>query len=95
MKRFLAALAVACLCTPALAQQNQPVCFPADIVLQSLADKYGEVPAVMGAMDTGALMVIVANDKTGSWSLLIHPPGKEDILCIGMTGDGWSPGKDT
>lgn len=86
MKRFLAALAVACLCTPALAQQSQPVCFPAEDALKAALTKYHEQPMALGLAGNGKIIVLTLSPE-GSWTIWIQPqPG---ILCQLLGGDSW------
>lgn len=50
----------------------QEYCFPADDVLKTLKKDYGEVPTIVGLIDsTNKVIAVIANENTGTWSLLV------------------------
>ena len=50
----------------------QSMCVFADEALHNLKKDYGEEPSVIGKIDaTNEVILMVSNEKTGSWSLLV------------------------
>jgi len=50
----------------------QTMCMSADDALYNLKKDYGEEPSVIGKIDTtNEVILMVANEKTGTWSLLV------------------------
>jgi hypothetical protein len=50
----------------------QSMCMPADEALYNLKKDYGEEPSIIGKIDsTNEVILVMANEKTGSWSLLV------------------------
>ncbi|MEK9818509.1 MAG: hypothetical protein VW443_02920 [Pseudomonadales bacterium] len=54
-----------------------------------LKDQHGETPVVRGISESGSLMVIFANEKTGEWTLSFIPPHSPDTSCVGATGSAF------
>ncbi len=54
-----------------------------------LKDQYGETPVARGLAESGSLMIIFANEKTGSWTLSFIPPHAPDTSCVGATGSAF------
>lgn len=97
-RAFLAAVIAAFLCLPARAGEARVCDRPAE-VHAVLAERYGEVPvgrgvgglagAVQGGPDDGALLELLVNPGTRSWTLLlIFPRGN---ACLIGRGTGWEP----
>lgn len=82
--RVAAALAAFLLPAPSAAQ----ICVQGDYAA-ALKDKHGEVPVARGISDSGSLMIIFLNEKTGSWTLSFIPPAALDISCVGATGSAF------
>jgi hypothetical protein len=50
----------------------QQYCLSADDALETLKKEYGEVPAIVGVIDsTNEVIAMIVNEKTGTWSLLV------------------------
>jgi len=50
----------------------QSMCMSADEALFNLKKDYGEEPTVIGKIDsTNEVIAIIANQKTGTWSLIV------------------------
>ena len=64
------------------------VCVQGDYAA-ALKDKHGEMPVVRTISDSGSLMIIFLNEKTGSWTLSFIPPTASDISCVGATGSAF------
>ncbi len=78
IKYVLAALLVT---GPALAQSN---CAPRDVVVERLAEKYGEVVVDQGLTSEG-LAEMYANTDTGTWTFTITSPN--EITCLIASGE--------
>lgn len=85
---------------PALSQ-GRTACANRDLVVQQLAERYGESLQSMGLHGQGGVLEVWASDETGTWSILItSPDGK---ACMIAAGKMWEPdarplgpqGKDT
>lgn len=86
MKTLLAAAAaLAAVLIPGIAAAQQ--CIPADLFLAIGRDRYGEVPLFSGLSKNGARIVVVWNEKSGSWTIAVQPPGQDCIAPLG-SGDG-------
>lgn len=77
------AAALAAFLLPASAASQ--VCVQGDYQ-KYLKQEHGEVPIVRGLAESGSLMVIFANEKTGEWTLSFIPPHSPDTSCVGATG---------
>jgi hypothetical protein len=86
MRTALAVLAVLT-ASPALAQQQQP-CGPTAQMEKYLIEKYGESPVGMGLGPDGAVLVVIANPITGTFTILVRKPGH--ITCIIVGGNGYA-----
>lgn len=82
--RIAAALAAFLLPASSTAQ----VCVQGDYAA-ALKDKHGEVPVVRAISDSGSLMIVFVNEKTGAWTLSFIPPTASDISCVGATGSAF------
>ncbi len=81
--RVAAALAAFLLPAPSAAQ----ICVQGDYA--AALKKSGEVPVVRGISDSGSLMIVFVNEKTGAWTLSFIPPTASDISCVGATGSAF------
>lgn len=54
-----------------------------------LKDQHGETPVVRGIAESGSLMIVFVNEKTGSWTLSFIPPHSPDTSCVGATGSAF------
>lgn len=86
-----AAVALAALSAPAGAL----ACEPREAVLARLARSHGEAPAGAGlatlGAGAGAVVEIVANPATGTWTLLVTRP--DGASCAVSAGEGWRPAR--
>lgn len=67
------------------AEQTQ--CNQKDIVFGQLEKKYGETPSAVGIGNTGVLVVVVSNAKTGSWTIVQTTP--QGMACLMAAGEAW------
>lgn len=70
---------------PAAAQMS---CYPAEAQEQHLADKFGE--RLVGAgVDANGTLVRLYVSESGSWTMMVTPPSRPDLVCIINAGEGW------
>lgn len=67
-------LAVMVLATSQVAAQGTRNCAPREIVLERLAEKYGETRQSLGLGANNAVVEVFASTDTGSWTLRSRPP---------------------
>jgi hypothetical protein len=82
---LIAALTVSLVSTAAMAQSLP--CDDRDKVLELLAKKYSETPVAAGVTSGGALLEVLTNSKSGTWSIIITSP--QGMSCLTATGEGW------
>jgi hypothetical protein len=76
------------------AHTEQRLCFPLDVVLKLLKKDYDEDMKVMGKIDTtNEILIIVANEKTGTWSLFVLDKSGQ-IACSIVNGENFTIVKD-
>ena len=76
-RRLWAALAAAILPTVTLGQSN---CAPHAVVIERLADGFGESRQSIGLTGDGAVVELFASLATGSWTLTVTRPGGPTCL---------------
>jgi hypothetical protein len=79
----LAALA-ALFAFPVMAQPN---CAPRDIVVERLAEKFGETRQSLGIGAQGAVVEVFASDETGSWTITVTNP--HGLTCLVASGQSF------
>lgn len=90
MKPLAALLCV--LCTGVAAE---PVCHPHEQFSAVLAGRYGETPQVQAMTNTGMMLMIFVNPKTGTWSALQTDATGLACLVAAGTKFYFAPGKVT
>jgi hypothetical protein len=93
-----AGLAIA---TPIANAEGRQACADHTLVVQRLADKYGETLKSMGLHQNDGLIEVYASDDTGTWTILMTKPDGQ--ACLLAAGQMWEaqvtpvvkPGKDT
>lgn len=83
---FRTAAALAAFLLPA--SSTAQVCVQGDYS-RVLKENHGEVPFVRGISESGALMIVFVNEKTGAWTLSFIPPHAPDTSCVGATGSAF------
>jgi hypothetical protein len=81
--RFALMLAAALLASPATAQSN---CAPHAVIMESLADRYGESRVGIGMGADGAVVEVWAG-HSGSWTITVTAPGA--LTCLVASGQGY------
>ena len=80
-KTLFAGMAFLCFSTVATAQ---PQCAPHDVVLISLAERFGESRQAMALVEpSGNVMEVWANLETGTWTLTATSPGGPTCFVAG------------
>lgn len=88
------------LATPTAEAEGRQACAARELVVQRLADKYGETLTSMGLHQDNGLVEIYASDATGTWTILLSKPdGQACLLAAGRMWEGditpvVKPGKD-
>ncbi len=65
----------------------QPQCNERDNVLELLAKKYQETPIAAGVTNTGGLVEVLTDMKSGTWTIIVTTP--QGVSCVVAAGDGW------
>ena len=92
MKTFnLAALTAAAVVylttTTDVAAQSGRNCGPRDVVVERLADGYGETRRSMGLGANNAMIEVFASNETGSWTITLTMPG--GMTCLVASGQAF------
>ncbi|SFI84854.1 hypothetical protein [Albimonas pacifica] len=86
MRTILSAAAIALAASPVVAQ---PQCAPRPIVVEALAQKFGEHRIGMGIQNGARVVEVFVNAETGSFTVL--STSLAGLSCIVAGGEGWSP----
>ncbi len=72
----------------AMAQtRTQPQCNERDNVLELLSRKYQETPIAAGVTNTGGLVEVLTDHKSGTWTIIVTTP--QGMSCLVAAGEGW------
>lgn len=77
MFKSIIALVTISTCTPVFAQQT---CVPHEVVVERLAEGYGEHSQYVALDNSGNVVETFANLETGSWTLVVTQPGGPTCL---------------
>lgn len=89
--RFFAILAL--MATPALADEN---CGPAEQILGTLAEQYGEGVRFTGLDNRGVMILLLTNPETESWTAVqVDASGKACMVAAGGSAQITPPGDNT
>ncbi|WP_010137373.1 hypothetical protein [Oceanicola sp. S124] len=78
-------LALALGTPPAAAQQPpQSSCAPRDVVVERLAEGYGETRKSIGLGSNNAMVEVFASDDSGTWTITMTTP--QGITCLIASG---------
>lgn len=80
------ALLTALAAETAMAQTTRN-CAPRNVVLDRLAETYGETRQGMGLGAQGAVVEIFASDQTGSWTITVTTP--QGLTCLVASGQSY------
>ncbi len=84
MTRIIAFVALALLSVSA----NASACLPWQDMLAAFKAQYGEVPAFVATASSGAVLTIVVNQTTHTYTVLVQPTA--DMMCVGSNGTDWA-----
>ena len=73
--------------TEPVSAQGGPKCAARDVILEFLAERYGEEPIGIGTTSTGSLIEVVASKDGLTWSILLSM--NSGITCMLAAGEGW------
>lgn len=71
-----------------MAQQARN-CAPREMVVDRLADKYGETRQSMGLGAQGAVVETFASGETGTWTITVTTPN--GLTCLVASGQSFEP----
>lgn len=67
--------------------QNNRNCAPRPVVLERLADGYGETRQSIGLGTQGAVVEVFASDETGTWTITVTMP--TGVTCLIASGQSF------
>ncbi|MGR3760444.1 hypothetical protein ACUXV3_09995 [Roseobacteraceae bacterium NS-SX3] len=76
---------------PAIAQNRS--CAPRDVVVQRLAEHYGETRQSIGLGERGMVMETFASAETGTWTITVTTP--TGLTCLMASGQSFEPLAET
>ncbi|MEM8774821.1 MAG: hypothetical protein AAGF53_07285 [Pseudomonadota bacterium] len=79
-----AALAL-CLASPAIAAN----CAPRDLVVDRLAERYGESRQSMGLGSNNSVVEVFASEETGTWTIVVT--SVNGMTCLVASGQAFEP----
>lgn len=83
-KLFMAAATAASLGNTALAAGN---CAPRDVVVDRLADRFGESRQSIGLGANNAVVEVFASPETGTWTITVTTP--QGLTCLVASGQAF------
>ena len=69
--------------------QQQRNCGPRDIVVNRLAEGYGETRQSMGLGANNAVIEVFASEESGSWTITVTTPN--GLTCLVASGQAYEP----
>jgi hypothetical protein len=69
-----------------------PHCGPREVVLSTLADRYGETRRSLGIAGQTQMMELFASDETGTWTITLTMP--DGVTCMMASGQGFQSVND-
>lgn len=85
---IIAALVSTVMTAPiAQAQTTSRNCAPREVVVQRLADKYGESRKSIGIGQQGTVMETFASEDTGTWTITVTMP--TGVTCLVASGQSF------
>jgi hypothetical protein len=64
-----------------------PQCAPREMVVQTLAARYGETRRSLGLAGPTRVMEVFASDDTGTWTITLTMP--DGVTCMVASGEGY------
>lgn len=85
-----AALILSCLSSSVTAQSaNRPICAERDVIVATLATRYGETAQSMGLGPGNRVVEVFASEETGTWTITVT--SVNGTTCLVASGDSYSP----
>ena len=81
------ALGVMALAAGQVAAQGNRNCAPREVVIERLANGYGETRQAIGLGAQGAVVEVFASDETGSWTITVTLP--DGLTCLVASGQSY------
>jgi len=67
---------------------NAQSCAPRDAMIEGLATKFGEHPVSRGINGRGAMIEMLANQETGTWTAIVTAPDGQS--CVAASGEAFT-----
>lgn len=68
--------------------QGNRNCAPRALVVEHLAERYGETPNGRGLAADGSAVEVFSSLESGSWSIVVTMP--DGLSCLVSSGQSWS-----
>ena len=79
------ALTLTCLSGPAFSQNaSRPVCAERDVIVATLATRYGETARSIGLGPGNRVVEVFASEETGTWTITVTMPS--GVTCLVAAG---------
>ncbi|KGM89206.1 hypothetical protein rosmuc_00690 [Roseovarius mucosus DSM 17069] len=75
------------------AQAQTGACAPRDMVVQRLADAYGETRQSVGLGANNMVVEVFASGTSGSWTITVT--GSDGVTCLVASGQAYEPTAET
>ncbi|MEM6588730.1 MAG: hypothetical protein AAF641_09810 [Pseudomonadota bacterium] len=85
--KMMTPVALAVLATTATAQTAAANCAPRDVVLERLADRYGESRQSVGLGSNNAVVEVFASQETGTWTITVT--SVNGLTCMVASGQSY------
>lgn len=87
MKTFVMAALLAATAAPMALAQNARNCGPREVVVDRLADGYGETRQSMGLGANNSVVEVFASPETGTWTITVTMPN--GVTCLVASGQAF------
>ena len=86
---LLAAMALALCAIPSVATaQNRPICADRDVIVDTLAARYGETAVSLGLGPGNRVVEVFASEETGTWTITVTTVN--GTTCLVASGDSYT-----
>ena len=79
--------ALAILCMVPVVAQSAPSCAPRELVVDRLADKFGETRQSIGLGANNAVVEVFASETSGSWTITVT--SANGVTCLVASGQAY------
>lgn len=70
------------------AAQNQPICGARDVIVNTLAVRYGETAVSLGLGPNNRVIEVFASEETGTWTITVT--SVNGTTCLVASGDSYT-----